>query len=470
MKTLNRPFVRFSHLAATTAIALAATLALEAQPNPARTGTTGSSMNQTERTGNLGNAAVGNAALSEAARAARHASDIIGLNVKNLQDENIGSVEDIVVDLESGRVIAVVISSGGFLGMGNQLSVVPPRGLRHDITKKELRLDITRDALLAAPRFEKGKKPDYNQDAYSGYFQDSNRDGRNRDDRSGVDRLDRADNTSLNTSAGTLDTVDQGNRKADREITSRTGATGSSMNQMERTENSGNAAVGNAALGTAAQAARHASDIIGLNVKNLQDENLGSVEDIVVDLESGRVIAVVLSSGGFLGMGNELSVVSPRGLRHDIDKKELRLNITRDALLAAPRFEKGKKPDYNQESYSGYFQDSNRDDRNRDDRAGVDRPDRADNTSRNARTGALDAMDQGSSKAERETTARIRSAIVDRDGLSTNAQNIKIITRGSQVTLVGAVVNNSEKSTVENIARQNAGSAIVDSQLVVTAR
>ena len=62
----------------------------------------------------------------------------------------------------------------------------------------------------------------------------------------------------------------------------------------------------------------------------------------------------------------------------------------------------------------------------------AEQPD-ADNTGKNVRDRAdktLTPMDQGGSAQDRELTAAIRKAIVDDDSLSTNAQNVKIITRG----------------------------------------
>jgi sporulation protein YlmC with PRC-barrel domain len=57
---------------------------------------------------------------------AAKASDIIGMTVKNYQDEKLGKVEDLAVDVESGRIVQVILSTGGFIGIGDTLSAVPP--------------------------------------------------------------------------------------------------------------------------------------------------------------------------------------------------------------------------------------------------------------------------------------------------------------------------------------------------------
>jgi osmotically-inducible protein OsmY len=94
----------------------------------------------------------------------------------------------------------------------------------------------------------------------------------------------------------------------------------------------------------------------------------------------------------------------------------------------------------------------------------------ADNTAKNVRDRGdktLTPMDQGGSAADRDTTAKIRRALVDDDHLSTNAQNIKIITRDGAVTLRGPVKSVEEKQAVAAKAQQVAGVKRVDNQLEI---
>jgi len=48
-----------------------------------------------------------------------------------------------------------------------------------------------------------------------------------------------------------------------------------------------------------------AEKVKGTNVYNLAGDELGSVEDIMIDKVSGRAIYAVMSFGGFLGVGEE---------------------------------------------------------------------------------------------------------------------------------------------------------------------
>ena len=52
------------------------------------------------------------------------ASKVVGLNVYNDNNENLGSINDLLTD-KSGTIKAVVIGVGGFLGVGAHLVAVP---------------------------------------------------------------------------------------------------------------------------------------------------------------------------------------------------------------------------------------------------------------------------------------------------------------------------------------------------------
>lgn len=76
-------------------------------------------------------------------------------------------------------------------------------------------------------------------------------------------------------------------------------------------------------------------------------------------------------------------------------------------------------------------------------------------------------IDQDENQADVNTTAEIRKRVVAHDGMSINAQNAKIITSQGKVTLRGPVENQSERDTIDRIAREVAGDANVDNQLEI---
>lgn len=96
--------------------------------------------------------------------------------------------------------------------------------------------------------------------------------------------------------------------------------------------------------------------------------------------------------------------------------------------------------------------------------------DDADDTGRNVRDrreGTVTPLDQSNAQQDVDITQKIRQAIVGKDGLSTNAQNVKIVTRDGVVTLRGPVKSPEEKSTIVAEAWRAPGVRRVDDQLEV---
>jgi len=368
---------------------------------------------------------------------AAKASDVIGMTVKNYQDKKLGKVEDLAVDVESGRIVQVILSTGGFLGMGDTLTAVPPGALHHDAAQKVLHLDADKEKLKGAPKFEMSKWAESSDSEHlSAVYRHYGQAPAFRFIQTG-DATDGAPNTvSTRKSDGTWDTDRISGERQFMIPVSR-------LSRVQK-----------------------ASKLVGTSVKNLQDEKLGKVENILVDLPSGRVVAVIVSSGGFLGMGDELSAVPPTALRFTADRDTLQLDASKEMLSNAPHFKANQWPDFGQPSYAD----------------GVYRAYRvepyfttnvtteADNTARNVRdrgNRTLTPLDQGNSQADVNTTAQIRKEIISGKDMSVNAKNVKIITNKGQVTLRGPVNTAEEKRLIGDIAINIARVENVDNQLEV---
>jgi sporulation protein YlmC with PRC-barrel domain len=88
------------------------------------------------------------------------AGTLAGDRVRNAAGEDLGKVEEIMIDLASGRVAYVVLSFGGFLGIGDKLFAVPWQALRIDEGEHQFILDVDRKTLESAPGFNKDNWPD----------------------------------------------------------------------------------------------------------------------------------------------------------------------------------------------------------------------------------------------------------------------------------------------------------------------
>lgn len=88
------------------------------------------------------------------------ADTLIGNDVYNRQDEKIGDIKEIMLDMRDGRVSYAVLEFGGFLGMGTSLFAIPWQALTLDTVKKCFTLDASKESLEKAPGFEKDNWPD----------------------------------------------------------------------------------------------------------------------------------------------------------------------------------------------------------------------------------------------------------------------------------------------------------------------
>jgi len=93
---------------------------------------------------------IDDAALAGSARA----SKLIGSKVYK-GDTSIGQIEDVLVDLDHASVTAVILSVGGFLGIGDKLVAVPVNQLKVGREAK-FTTDLTKDQLANAPAFDFG--------------------------------------------------------------------------------------------------------------------------------------------------------------------------------------------------------------------------------------------------------------------------------------------------------------------------
>lgn len=98
-------------------------------------------------------------------------------------------------------------------------------------------------------------------------------------------------------------------------------------------------------------------------------------------------------------------------------------------------------------------------------------PDNTQVNQRDYQTGTLTAEDQArGSAADVELTRKIRQDLVADKSLSTDAQNIKIVTLNSVVTLRGPVATPAERQKIDALVKKTAGVSRVDNQLEIKSR
>lgn len=86
-----------------------------------------------------------------------------------------------------------------------------------------------------------------------------------------------------------------------------------------------------------------ASDLIGLNIKNNANESIGEIDELILD-KDGKIVAVVVGVGGFLGMGEREVALEFKSLQLKYDPSAMTnagattatVDATKESLKSAP--------------------------------------------------------------------------------------------------------------------------------------
>jgi sporulation protein YlmC with PRC-barrel domain len=216
--------------------------------------------------------------------------DIIGLPVRNKAGEDIGNINDLVVDMKTGEIRYAALSFGGFAGFGSKLFAVPfgamtfVFGEPNKANSRHFVFDVNKDQLDRAHGFDSSNWPNV-ADAKWG---------------EAIDKHYKFDRKPDTTTAAT---------------------TGEGANVKFET-------------------VFRASKIKGMDVRNDKNENLGSVNELVIDITKGHVKYVALSYGSWFTGDHKLFAVplSALTLNHANDKTFFLAHVSQENLKNAPGF------------------------------------------------------------------------------------------------------------------------------------
>ncbi|RXA20556.1 PRC-barrel domain containing protein [Methanosarcina sp. MSH10X1] len=245
------------------------------------------------------------------------AGTIKGDKVISSTGEDLGKIEELMIDIHNGRIAYAALSFGGFLGLGDKLFAIPWQALKARVHEHAFLLDIPKETLEKAEGFDKDNWPlsthkelsrTYTYYGYRPYWQPSV-----------------AEQTGV-----------PGEARSER------------MAQAETVKGRSNIDF------------LSASTIKGDKVVNNEGEDLGKIQELMIDLEDGRIAYAVLSFGGFLGLGNKLFAIPWQALSPRADEHILVLGVPKETLEKAEGFDKDNWPVTNREwlsnvySYYGY--------------------------------------------------------------------------------------------------------------------
>lgn len=341
----------------------------------------------------------------------------IDMKVHDNQGQYIGKVTDLALDLENGRIVEVLVSSGGFLGMFQRTVAVPPGALRFEVLGGALE-----------PRGFLQEMP-FNFEA-----------------RDGVLRLNR---DMKQFKAAPVFTVSKWAEHCQ------------SQHVMELYRYYGqepyfaadgqSSPTGNTATEPLGYVQR-SSKLVGLPVKNLQEQPLGSVFTFLFSSLGGRAVIshVIVMTTGYT---YSWSVIPSRALRFNAARDALYLDVSTQAFKDEPRF-KLKVCCDPFELYTRDNQDAGKFKQETYANTEVAQNDGI-NTRQNVREGSANTyapLAQGTSFRDVDKTHRIYQAMLSDESLSRDAQNIEVGTLNGRTTLRGHVNSEAAKRSIGEIA------------------
>ncbi len=91
------------------------------------------------------------------------ASSMIGTNISNPDNENLGEIKELVIDPYSGKVAYVVVAFGGFLGLGEKLFAIPftEFNFSANTNTNQYILKVSKNRLKEAPGFDPDHWPSF---------------------------------------------------------------------------------------------------------------------------------------------------------------------------------------------------------------------------------------------------------------------------------------------------------------------
>ncbi|MCW5590256.1 MAG: PRC-barrel domain-containing protein [Legionellales bacterium] len=92
--------------------------------------------------------------------------------------------------------------------------------------------------------------------------------------------------------------------------------------------------------------------VIGVKVINQEDNNLGKIEELVLNKYEGNVEYAVLSFGGIMGIGDKLFPLPWKSLSYEPDKNAFVINESKERLKNAPGFDKAHWPDLTSQTFT----------------------------------------------------------------------------------------------------------------------
>lgn len=262
------------------------------------------------------------------------ASRLLDADVRNARGNDVGDVQELVLDWRNRKVnYAVIEFDQGWLS-GDPRVALPMKAFRpvryDDSLGRDLILTVAQQQLEKAPRLSGNDSPNDRQ----ALRRDLNRYAQDLgwSPVYGAAALGTAAPASASAAGSdNARTAQSRGQDASAQSAARERVAGPQSNALDRDY--------------------RLSQVIGMDVRNPLGENLGEINDLVLDLNNGRVHYAILALGGFLGLGEKLVPYPVTQMRTGRDWNELVLDVDREKLDRAAGIDDAHRPDWDSADY-----------------------------------------------------------------------------------------------------------------------
>jgi sporulation protein YlmC with PRC-barrel domain len=261
------------------------------------------------------------AAKDAASPNAADARKLIGRNVKNTNDETVGEIKSVFISPD-GKVDSVMVGVGGFLGVGEREVQLAWKDLKVMDNGEKVVVNMSKDELKAMAPY-KYKDESWRGKVFSdrGLWSDEKRAAND----ASTPPMNRTAANPPPPATAPATTPAPARTTADTRPTTepRTAA-----NTAPATESTGDFNV---------HGDVSANAVIGAKIRNDNKDTVGTVNDLYLDAK-GAITTVVVSVGGFLGVGAKDVAIKWSDIKQGRDGKSLMLttNLSKDDLKAMP--------------------------------------------------------------------------------------------------------------------------------------
>ena len=81
--------------------------------------------------------------------------DVQGIHVAGINEDKLGAVRELFLDLTSGQVAFVIIEAAGLLGGSGKFHAVPWSAMRYDAVARRFQVELTKTDFKASPSYDR---------------------------------------------------------------------------------------------------------------------------------------------------------------------------------------------------------------------------------------------------------------------------------------------------------------------------